>query len=78
MLKSDIIKRYPWFEKESYQMEVFKIAATLGMDIKDVLDTLDIMLGKNHRQSNGKKTQDIACLSIKKVDVNQESSVKAA
>ena len=45
MLKSDIINRYPWFENECYQMEVFKISATLKMDIQDVLATLDIMLG---------------------------------
>jgi len=78
MLKSDIINRYPWFEKEHYQLEVFKIAATLCMDIKDVLETLDIMLGKHCSQSDVNKIQGIANLANNNEVRSQKNTVQAA
>ena len=78
MLKSDIINRYPWFEEEHYQMEVFKIAATLCMDIKDVLETLDIMLGKHCAQSDTTKTQNFASLANNNVICNHKNTEQAA
>ena len=54
MLKSDIIRRYPWYEQEKYQAEVFSIATRLNMDLRDVLETLDKMLGKQREPGKRK------------------------
>jgi len=54
MLKSDIIRRYPWYEQEKYQNEVFNIASRLNMNLRDVLETLDKMLGKQRLQGREK------------------------
>lgn len=60
MLKSDIVRRYPWYEK--HQNAVFTIVACLKIDMGEVLETLDKKLGKQekHREKIQQPAEEAA------------------